>query len=346
MARSEVPAVDAALAGTVRAGAWKRLRLRLGRGTFVPVLTIVAAIVVLWYAAAIPMNVKEVLTQAERAGAVIDPPSAAERRDISAWALVARNPHALGATWSQDRARLPAPHQVAAELWNSTVVEEATGRRGLLRSGSLSNRGLLHHAGVTLSATMLGFAIGAALGVLLAVGIVHSRVMDMSVMPWAIVSQTIPIIAIAPMIIVVLYSVGVQGILPKAVISAYLSFFPVVVGMVTGLRSPDRMQLDLLRTYNATKAEAFWKLRLPSSVPFLFASMKIGVAASLVGAIVGELPTGATRGLGARMLAGSYYGQTVQIWSALIGAAVLAALLVGAIGWAERRALRRMGMAA
>jgi NitT/TauT family transport system permease protein len=169
--------------------------------------------------------------------------------------------------------------------------------------------------------------------------------MEMSVMPWAIASQTVPILAIAPMIIVVLNSLGVSGLLPKAIISAYLSFFPVVVGMVTGLRSPDAMQLDLMRTWNASRAQVFWKLRLPASAPFLFASLKVGVAASLVGAIVGELPTGAVAGLGARLLAGSYYGQTVQIWSALLMAALLAALLVGAVGLVQRVTLRRMGMA-
>ena len=194
-----------------------------------------------------------------------------------------------------------------------------------------------------MSATLLGFVIGTSLGILLAIGIVHSRAMDMSVMPWAIVSQTIPIIAIAPMIIVVLYSIGVQGMIPKAIISAYLSFFPVVVGMANGLRSPDAMQLDLLRTYYASDAQGFWKLRLPASMPYLFASLKIAVAASLVGAIVGELPTGAVRGLGARLLAGSYYGQTVQIWSALFAAAILAACLVAIIGLIEKVALRRMG---
>ena len=183
------------------------------------------------------------------------------------------------------------------------------------------------------------------MGILLAVGIVHNRAMDMSVMPWAIASQTIPILAIAPMIIVVLNSIGIQGLLPKAIISAYLSFFPVVVGMVKGLRSPDRMELDLLKTYNATRSETFWKLRLPSSMPYLFASLKIGIAASLVGAIVGELPTGAVQGLGARLLAGSYYGQTIQIWSALLSAAVLAALLVAIINLVQQVTLKRMGMA-
>jgi NitT/TauT family transport system permease protein len=146
------------------------------------------------------------------------------------------------------------------------------------------------------------------------------------------------------MIIVVFNSVGLQGIFPKAIISAYLSFFPVVVGMVKGLRSPDQMHLDLLKTYNASSTEGFWKLRLPSSMPFFFASLKIGIAASLVGAIVGELPTGAVRGLGARLLSGSYYGQTIQIWSALLAAALLAAALVALIGLVQRLTLNRMGM--
>jgi NitT/TauT family transport system permease protein len=103
------------------------------------------------------------------------------------------------------------------------------------------------------------------------------------------------------------------------------------------------MQLDLLRTYSASKLQALWKLRFPASLPYLFASLKVGVAASLVGTIVGELPTGAIRGLGARMLTGSYYGQTIQIWSALFAAAILAAALVGIIGLIQRLTLRRMG---
>ncbi|WP_171122943.1 MULTISPECIES: ABC transporter permease [unclassified Ruegeria] len=305
-----------------------------GFKAFWAVLTVLAVIVAFWYAACVPMNIKGVLTEQERAGAEVQPPSAKDRRDMSELGLVLNNSFAIPATWEQDRPRLPAPHQVAIEMWETTVLKKIT-----------SKRSLIYHGWVTLSATVLGFAIGTGLGILLAVGIVHSRVMDMSVMPWAIVSQTIPIIALAPMIIVVLYSVGIQGIIPKAVISAYLSFFPVVVGMVKGLRSPDAMQLDLLRTYSASRSQGFWKLRLPASMPYLFTSLKIGIAASLVGAIVGELPTGAVAGLGARLLAGSYYGQTVQIWSALFAAAILAACLVGLLGLIERTVLKRMGIA-
>ena len=113
--------------------------------------------------------------------------------------------------------------------------------------------------------------------------------------------------------------------------------------MVKGLRSPEQIQLDLMHTYNASSAQTFWKLRWPSSMPYLFTSLKVAVAISLVGAIVGELPTGAVAGLGARLLAGSYYGQTVQIWAALFMAAAVAALLVIVVGFAHSLVLKRMG---
>ncbi|WP_127107800.1 ABC transporter permease [Pararhodobacter zhoushanensis] len=272
------------------------------------------------------MNAQWEYDQASRAG-----------RDLPFGEMVAN-------TMAQERPVLPAPHQVVAELWRSTVVEEATGRRGLWRSGSLSNRSLVYHGLITLSATMLGFVIGTGGGILLAIGIVYNKAMDTSVMPWAIASQTIPIIALAPMIIVVLNSVGISGLVPKAIIAAYLSFFPVVVGMVKGLRAPDAMQLDLMKTYSASGNDVFAKLRLPTSMPYLFASLKVGIAAALVGTIVGELPV-QEGGLGVRLLSGSYYGQTIQIWAALFAAAILAAGLVGIVALIERRVLKRMGMA-
>jgi NitT/TauT family transport system permease protein len=235
---------------------------------------------------------------------------------------------------NQDRPVLPTPHQVVAELEKTTLGLPVT-----------SKKSLVYHGWVTISATLLGFVMGTGLGILLAVGIIFNKAMDQSVMPWAIASQTIPILAIAPMIIVVLNSVGVTGLIPKAIISAFLSFFPVLVGMVKGLRSPDAMQLDLLRTYSASNGQTLRLLRLPSSVPYLFTSLKVGIAASLVGAIVGEMPTGAVAGLGARLLSGSYYGQTVQIWAALFAAAMVAAGVVTLIGYIERVTLKRMGLA-
>ena len=287
---------------------------RLTSGNTLPVLTIVGCIIALWYVMAVVLNAPWAYDQAGRQGVTLG------FNDL------------VAATWSQDRPRLPAPHQVTAELWRTTVEVAPTSRRSLF-----------HHAWITLSATLLGFAMGTALGILLAVAIVHNRAMDASVMPWVIASQTIPILAIAPMIIVVLASIGLTGLLPKAVISMYLSFFPVVVGMVKGLRSPDRILLDQLHTWNAGETQTFAKLRWPAALPYLFASLKIAVAASLVGAIIGELPTGAVAGLGARMLSGSYYGQTVQIWSALVMASLVAASLVALVGLAERVTGRLMG---
>ncbi|MEJ5018399.1 ABC transporter permease [Ochrobactrum vermis] len=284
------------------------------RDKFVPVTTVLAVIIGLWYVAAIFLNAPFERDQAERAGTEI------------AFSTIVAN------TMYQDRPVLPAPHQVAEEIWKTVFDVKPS-----------SKRSLVYHGWVTLSSTLLGFVLGSALGVLLAVGIVHSRTLDKSLMPWIITSQTIPILAIAPMIIVVLNAIGISGLLPKAIISTYLSFFPVAVGMVKGLRSPDVMHLDLMRTYNASRNQVFWKLRWPAAMPFLFTSMQIAVAISLVGAIVGELPTGAVAGLGARLLAGSYYGQTVQIWAALIAAAIMAGLLVALVGLIARIVNRRMG---
>lgn len=289
--------------------------MRLVKQSFAPVLTVVGLLLVIWYAAAVWLNADWTYDKATRSGEVITTSSL------------------IKDTWAQKKPKLPAPHQVAAEIWSTTVEKKIT-----------SKRSLIYHSWVTLSATLLGFGLGTVLGTLLAVGIVFNRTMDMSVMPWVIASQTIPILAIAPMIIVVLNAVGISGLLPKAMISMYLSFFPVVVGMVKGLRSPEQMQLDQMRTWHASPSQTFWRLRLPASMPYFFTSLKIAMAASLVGAIVGELPTGAVAGLGARLLAGSYYGQTIQIWSALIMAAALAALLVGIIGLIQRATLKRMGM--
>ncbi len=281
-----------------------------------PVFTIVAAIVLGWYVLAVILNMPWTLDRMERAGESL---TFAER---------------VADTWAQDKPKLPAPHQIISELYDTVIDKKIT-----------SKRSLVFHSWVTLVPTVAGFALGSLLGILLAVGIVHDRTMDMSVMPWVIASQAVPIVAIAPMIIVVLNAVGISGLLPKAIIAMYLSFFPVVVGMVKGFRTPDAMEMDQMRTWNANKWQTFWSLRWPSSVRFLFPSMKIAISASLVGTIVAELPTGAVAGLGARLLGGSYYGQTIQIWSALVMASLLAALLVMAVGLAERITMKAMGMA-
>lgn len=285
------------------------------QGSAVPILIMLLALIVIWYLAAVAMNWGGV-TDAFRLKGIANNGFS----DIFIGTMTAEKP------------LLPAPHQVAVEIWNTVFTQAPT-----------SKRSLVFHGWITLSATLLGFAFGSALGIGLAVLIVHNRATDRSLMPWIIASQTVPILAIAPMIIVVLNAVGIAGLVPKALISTYLSFFPVVVGMVKGFRSPEQIQLDLMHTYNASAVQTFFKLRWPIALPYLFASMKVGVAASLVGAIVGELPAGGGNGLGARLLAGSYYGQTIQIWSALAVAALLAGSLVVIVGAVERAVVRQMG---
>ena len=282
-----------------------------------PVLVVLSAIVAIWYLAAIWMNATWVFDQAERNGQTVT------------WA------EAIPQTMAQDRPLLPPPHQVVATLWQGIAGQAIT-----------SKRSLVYHAFMTFRGTMAGFALGIVFGVALAMAIVRFRVMDRSVMPWAIISQTIPIVALAPMIFTVSNQVGVDGKeVPKAIISAYLSFFPVLVSMIKGLRSPDQMQLDLLKTYGAGEGATFFKLRLPASLPYFFASLKVAVAAALIGTIVGELPSGAIEGLGARMLIGSQFGEPLIMWSALFAAAILAGLLIVAVGLIERLANRRMGAA-
>ncbi|MEN3386234.1 MAG: NitT/TauT family transport system permease protein [Hyphomicrobiales bacterium] len=280
-----------------------------GLARIVPVAVVLAALLIVWYAAALPMN--SGLPSFPAGGTLTE-------RLIAAWAL--------------DRPVLPAPHQVVAALWAATVETPVS-----------SPRSLVFHGAITLSSTLLGFAFGAVLGMALAIGIVHVRTLEKSLLPWLIASQTIPILAIAPIVVVALGAAGITGLVPKALISMYLSFFPVAIGMVKGLTSPEPMLLDLIRTYSAGRAQTLLRLRLPAAVPYLFASLKVAVAISLVGAIVGELPTGGTFGLGARLLSGSYYGQTIQIWAALFAAAILAACLVQTVALAERLTAKAMG---
>ncbi len=284
-----------------------------GKGKTLPVLVVCLVLLVVWYAACIPMNAVVAETKIAAAGGGF-------------WAT-------LHESWNHTRPVIPAPHQIVVELWNTVFMV-----------APWQVKSLLYHCWVTLSATLVGFALGTVLGMVLAILIVHSKLLSKALMPWIIASQTIPILAIAPMIIVVLGALGFRGLLPKALISTYLCFFPVAIGMVKGLTSPDVIHRDLMRTYNASASETLWKLRMPAAVPYLFTSLKIAIAIALTGAIVGELPTGAIAGIGARLLVGSYNGLTFMIWGALVAGSVMAALLVWLVGFAERRTLERMGI--
>ncbi len=281
--------------------------------TIIPLAVVCLVILILWYLAAIPMNAVVVQSKIDAAGGGFL--------------------NTLSFSWNHERPVLPAPHQVAQEIWKSVFMV-----------APWKVKSLIYHLWITLSSTLVGFVLGTLLGITLAIGIVHVGSLEKSLMPWIIASQTIPILAIAPMLIVVLGKTGLPNIFTKASISTYLCFFPVAIGMVKGLRSPDRLQLDLMHTYNASASQILWKLRFPAALPFLFASLKVSVAIALTGAIVAELPTGAVSGIGARLLQGSYYGQTLQIWAALFVAATAAAALVWMLGAFERMSWKRMGV--
>jgi NitT/TauT family transport system permease protein len=285
---------------------------RAAAGRALPVAAVLAVILVVWYAGASLLNA----------------PGAIERvlAPRGAWTT----PELIATTWSMERPVLPAPHQVAGDLWASIVDWPFD-----------SPRNLLYHAAVTAQSTLVGFVFGTLLGCALAAAIVHSRTLDRALLPWIVASQTVPVLAIAPIVLVILGSLGFSGVAPKAAIAMYLCFFPVTVAMVQGLRSPQRIDTELLHTYAATRLQAFLMLRLPAALPFLFPALRVGIAAGLVGAMVAELPTGAQAGLGARLLTGSYYGNTIGIWSALVLSALLGLLLTAAVALVERLVFAR-----
>ena len=282
-----------------------------------PIAVVLAFVFLAWYAAAWGMNapgaIERVMNRFEPAGA---------------WTAI----DLFKATMQMERPLLPAPHQVALDLWSSLFDWPID-----------SPRNLLFHAYITAQSTLAGFVMGTALGLVLSVLIVHSRTLDRALLPWIVASQTVPVLAIAPIVLIILGSLGFSGIAPKATIAMYLCFFPVTVAMVQGLRSPQVIETEMMHTYAASRLQALWFLRLPAALPFLFPALRVGVAAGLVGAMVAELPTGAQAGLGAKLLTGSYYGQTTQIWSALAMSALLGLALTSAVALVERLVLRSRG---
>lgn len=284
-----------------------------------PIATVLLAVILLWYVGTVWLNapgaIERVITPRLAPGA--------------SWTWT----DLLQTTLSMQRPVLPSPQQVVLDFWSSLVDWPVD-----------SPRNLLYHVAVTAQSSLLGFVMGTLFGLLLSAGIVHSRTLDKALMPWIVASQTIPVLAIAPIVLIILGSLGFSGVWPKAVIAMYLCFFPVTVAMVQGLRSPQKIDTELLYTYAASPWQAFWLLRVPAALPFLFPALRVGIAAGLVGAMVAELPTGAQAGLGAKLLLGSYYGNTVAIWSALLMSALLGLVLTAAVLGVERLVLRRHGV--
>jgi NitT/TauT family transport system permease protein len=180
--------------------------------------------------------------------------------------------------------QLPHVWDIASALFGPVQRSQATSLLGYL----------LGAAAYTLVEAAIGFTVGALIGIVLASLFVHSTLAERAFVPYVIASQTIPIVALAPIIVV---SFG-RGLTSVVIIATYLTFFPVTIAMMRGLRSPDPRALELMRSYAASKWGIYWKVRLPASVPYLFTALKIAAAASIVGAVIGEGPGGVKEGLG------------------------------------------------
>ena len=189
------------------------------------------------------------------------------------------------------------------------------------------------------SEAALGFLFGGLFGLLLAAIFVHSKLAERAFMPYVVASQTIPILALAPLITLALGN----GLVGLVVVASYLTFFPVAIAQLRGLTSPDPRALELMRSCAASRWTVFWKLRMPASLPYLFAALKIAATASIVGAIVGEgNPGGSQFGLGRAILNfNEQYGSAPEkLWAAILAAGLLGMTFFLIIRIAELFALR------
>jgi NitT/TauT family transport system permease protein len=237
----------------------------------------------------------------------------------------------LGAFVVNDRT-LPHIHDIVGQLFEPSR-----------RNGPMLIEVLWDAALFTAKEAAVGFALGASIGFALGVVLAHSRLLQRGFLPYIVASQTIPILAIAPMVVVWLGGRGFPDWFSVSVISAYLTFFPVAINSLRGLTSADPRALELMRSYAAGPLEILWKLRLPSSLPFLFAAFKISATASVVGAIIGELPASIQDGLGGAILNfNQYYASSPpSLWATNLIAALLGITFFLIVVVAERIVVRR-----
>jgi NitT/TauT family transport system permease protein len=210
------------------------------------------------------------------------------------------------------------------------------------RHGPLLLTVLAQAALFTMCEAVVGFAIGALLGFLLGTVCAHSALLERSLMPYVVASQTVPILAIAPMVVVWLQA----GWWSVAIIAAYLAFFPVTINTLRGLRSPDPRALELMRSYAASRWATLWKLRVPMAIPYIFTALKIAATTSVIGAIIGELPSGIRDGLGGAILNFNQYyiSGPAKLWATIVMTALVGILCYLAIALSEHVMLRKRMM--
>ena len=202
---------------------------------------------------------------------------------------------------------------------------------------------LLDAAWFTAKEALAGFVLGAVIGFSLAVLLVHSRLLERGLLPYIVASQTVPILAVAPMVVVGLGSKGVEGWKAVAILAAYLTFFPVAINALRGLTSADPRAFELMDSYAAGRWRVLWSLRVPASLPYVFTALKISATASVIGAIIGETPASIQDGLGGAIVNfNQYYSlQPTFLWATNIVCAVVGLALFGLVALSERIVLRR-----
>lgn len=194
---------------------------------------------------------------------------------------------------------------------------------------------ILRNLGPTALESILGFVIGNLASIAIATVFVHQKTVEQAFFPLAIVIRSIPIVAIAPILVLMLGN----DMTPKVVIAALICFFPTLVNMVKGLSSVNPQALELMKVLSASKSEIFFKLRLYNSLPYLFAALKIAASASVIGAIVGEW-IGSTEGIGALIIQATYNFDTGLLYAAITAACIFSVLFTVLISWLERRLVK------
>jgi len=245
-----------------------------------------------------------------------------------------------GGTWPFTELALPVRtnERSMPHLWDIGAALLRPARRG---GDNILLAILLQAALFTFRSAFLGFLIGSTIGFSLGVLFVRSSMAERGLMPYVVASQTVPILAIAPILVVWAGRASVPKWVVVAVISAYLAFFPVAINTLRGLRSPEATASELMRSYAANPNQVLWKLQVPSALPYLFPALKVAATASIIGAIVGELPASMPDGLGRAILnfAAAFSAAPEKLFASIVVASLLGVVFVGLIALAERMLL-------
>ena len=239
-----------------------------------------------------------------------------------------------GWTWPfvVDNTTMPHLHDIFAALGRPSQT-----------GGPLLGTLLWHAALFTAKEAAVGFALGAVVGFALGVLLAHSKLAQKGLLPYVVASQTVPILAIAPIVVIYLGSLQVTAWVSVAVIAAYLTFFPVTISTLRGLTSADRRALELMRSYATGPWQVLWKLRVPSALPYIFTALKVSATASVVGAIIGEAPSSIQNGLGGEIVVfNQYYTlDPTKLWATNVVAALLGIIFFLVVVVAEKLVVRR-----